>query len=87
VSVVCVVRGLCDGAITHLEDSYRAWCMYVNVSVIKEPHRGGIGPLGLSNHEEKNNLLTCLHLSWLHSNVLLLFSVFLPKINLALYLL
>ena len=39
------------------------------VSVIKEPHRGGLGPLRLSNHDEKNNLLTCLHLSCLHSNV------------------
>jgi len=27
VSVVCVVRGLCDGLITHPEESYRVYCV------------------------------------------------------------
>jgi hypothetical protein len=29
VSVVCVVRGLCDELITHPEESYRLWCVVV----------------------------------------------------------
>jgi hypothetical protein len=27
--VSCVVRGLCDGLITHPEESYRLWCVVV----------------------------------------------------------
>jgi hypothetical protein len=44
-------RGRRDGLITRPEEPYRVWC----VSVIKEPHRGGLDPLGLSNLEGKIN--------------------------------
>jgi hypothetical protein len=52
VSCECCVlsdRGFCDGPITRPEESYRVWCVQLNV--IQEPHRGGLSPLGLSNHE------------------------------------
>jgi hypothetical protein len=40
-------KGLREGQITHSEESCRMWFV---LSVIEEPHRGGLGPLGLSNH-------------------------------------
>jgi len=52
VSCQCCVmsgRGLCDGSISHPEEFYQVWCV---LSVIEEPHRGGLGPLGLSCHEK-----------------------------------
>jgi hypothetical protein len=57
VSVACegcvlLGRGLCDGPITHPEESYWVWCV---LSVIEEPHRGGLGLLGLSPHGGGDN--------------------------------
>jgi hypothetical protein len=54
VSCECCVlsgRGLCDRPITRPENSDRVW--YVYLSVIEEPHRGGLGPIGLLSHEKK----------------------------------
>jgi hypothetical protein len=36
VSVVCSGRGLCDGLITRLEESYGVWCV---LSVIMKPQQ------------------------------------------------
>jgi hypothetical protein len=48
-------RGLCDGLINRLEESYRVCaCVCVSSSLISKPQqRGGSGPLGLSSHEKK----------------------------------
>jgi hypothetical protein len=54
VSCECCVlsgRGLCDGLTTRPDEFYRVWCL--QLSVIEEPHRGGLGPLGLSGHGRK----------------------------------
>jgi hypothetical protein len=69
-------RGLCDALITRPEEYYGVWC--VKLSVIGEPHRGGLGPRGLSRHEKKelvkllfifkNNLKPCCKV---HFSVLL----------------
>jgi hypothetical protein len=45
-------RGLCLGLKTRPEESYRGCC----VSVIEEPHRGGVDPLGLSSHDKKKSI-------------------------------
>ena len=45
-------RGICDGPINSPAESYRIWC----VRVMKEHHRGGLGPLGLSTDEKKINI-------------------------------
>jgi len=47
----CVVsgRGLCDGLITHPEESYLVWCAWVwfDVSIMRGPWtNGGPGPMG-----------------------------------------
>jgi hypothetical protein len=49
----CVLsgRGLCEGPITRPEESYRVWC--VELSVIEEPHRRGLGLLGSVEPWEK----------------------------------
>ena len=48
----CVLsgRGLYDGLISRLEESYRMWCV---LSVIEEPHRGEISQLRMSSHERE----------------------------------
>ena len=43
-------RGLYDSPIARPEESYRLW---LRLSMIEEPPRGGLGSLGLSNHEKK----------------------------------
>jgi hypothetical protein len=48
-------RGLCVEPITRPEESYRV--CYV-LSVIVEPRTGGLGPKGLSSHEEKSETVT-----------------------------
>ena len=45
-------RGLCDGSITRLEESYRVWRS--RLIVIEEPHRGVLGQLGPLSHDKKN---------------------------------
>ena len=44
--MLCIVsRGLCDGLITYVEESYRLWCVVV---CDLEPHaRGDLGPMAL----------------------------------------
>jgi hypothetical protein len=53
----CVLtsRGLCDWPITRPEKSYRMWCIQLNV--MEEPHRGGLGLLGLSSHDRNYNTM------------------------------
>jgi hypothetical protein len=54
VSCECCVlsgRGFCDGLITLPEAFYRVRC--VELSVTEEPHRGGLGPLGMLSHEKE----------------------------------
>ena len=48
----CVLsrRAFCDGPISHSE---KAFLSVTCLSVIQEPHTGGLGPLGLSSHEKK----------------------------------
>jgi len=48
---VSLGRGLCQGPITRPEESYRVWCVWMNV--IMGLHTGGLGPIGLSSHEKK----------------------------------
>jgi hypothetical protein len=44
-------RGLCDGSITRLEESYRMWRS--RLIVIEGPHRGVLGQRGLLSNDEK----------------------------------
>ena len=69
VSVVFADRGLCDGLITRPEKAYR---------VIQNPHRWGLGPLGLSSLKKY-----CLPkffmqyvLGWLFCNISFICSIF-----------
>ena len=49
-------RGLCDGPITRLEQSYRV-CF---LNVISKPRQGGVGPRGLPNYKRKAKILNFL---------------------------
>jgi hypothetical protein len=55
-SECCVLsgKGLYEGRITHSEESCRLWFV---LSVIEEPHRGGLGRQELSNHWKEISLL------------------------------
>ena len=53
VSCECYVlsgRGLCDGAITNPEESYRVWCVWVWSRNLKQ---WSLSPVWLSGHEKK----------------------------------
>jgi hypothetical protein len=60
----CVLsgRGVYDWPIPRPEESYRVFvyvCLSVCLSVIEEPHRGGVGQLGLSNHKKRQTGHDC----------------------------
>jgi hypothetical protein len=67
-------RCLCIQPITRPEESYRVCCV---LSVIVEPRTGGLGPAGLSSHEQKIG-----NTDWhLRSNVCLIWKALLCEYN------
>jgi hypothetical protein len=65
VSCECCVlsgRGLCDGLVTHPEESCRVWCVWVCVTMKPRRNEEAQAHIGLSSHrkkERKKNSLWC----------------------------
>ena len=63
----CVLSGrrLCDGSITHRRGVLRS---VVCLSVMQEPHRGGVDPPWLSSHDRKKKTLVYVSLKTITSH-------------------